>query len=221
MLSKNCCSAIPPDVFSGPQLDKSACYNSKALEHYHELANLVVQEYENHVRLCKLSDPDKEEYLLSQYHPSGGVERSFDNAAHPFYDSKAFRGDEFEVAKALDKHTGYVWARNKDRLDYGIPLPIKSGGSSAFYADFLWWVKGTVWAIDPTGKFILSEKLRTKLMAVPPPLKIALITKGKLSNSFNSISGEGWSLLRFRTGSVAPENFDFLDDLTATLVDES
>jgi len=46
ILSKNCCSAIHPDVFSSPALDKTACYNSKALEHYREVARQVVQEYE-------------------------------------------------------------------------------------------------------------------------------------------------------------------------------
>ena len=50
------------------------------------------------------------------------------------------------------------------RLDYGILLPIKSGSSSYFYPDFLWWVKDTVWNIDPTGKFILMEKVKTKLL---------------------------------------------------------
>ena len=119
--SKNCCSAIPPEVFSNPQLDKSACYNSKALEHYRELSNNVVQEYENHVRLCQLSDPDKENYFAGPYQPSGTVEKPFANAGHAFYDSKAFKGDEYEVAKALDKHSNHVWVRNKDRLDYGIP----------------------------------------------------------------------------------------------------
>lgn len=219
--SKNCCSAIPPAVFSNAQLDKSACYNSKALEHYRELANLVVQEYENHVRLCQLSDPDKINYVVGAYQPSGSVEKPFSYAAHGFYDSKAFKGDEFEVAKALDKHTGHVWVRNKDRLDYGIPLPIKSGSSSTFYPDFLWWVKNTVWAIDPTGKYILMEKVRTKLMAVPAPLKIALITRGKLSSSYTVQSEDGWSLLRFRTGNAAPETFDSLDDVAETLINES
>jgi type III restriction enzyme len=220
-LSKNCCSAIPPEIFSGPELDKSACYNSKALEHYREVANLVVQEYENHVRLCPLSDPDKEDHLVAPYQPSGTVEKPFQNAAHPFYDSKAFKGDELDVAKALDKHQGHVWVRNKDRLDYGIPLPIKSGSSSTFYPDFIWWVKNTVWAIDPTGKYILLEKVRTKLMSVPAPLKIALITKGKLSSSYTVLSEEGWSLLRFRTGNAAPEVFDSLDEICEILVSES
>ena len=78
----------------------------------------------------------------------------------------------------FDKYKQFVWVRAKDRLDSGIPLPVKSGSSSTFYLDFLWWVKETVWAIDPTGKFIFMEKVRTKLLTLPPPLKIALLTRG-------------------------------------------
>ena len=127
----------PKPLSSSPQLDKSACYNSKALEHYRELSNTVVQEYENHVRLCQLSDPDKEDYLAGPYQPSGTVEKPFTNAGHAFYDSKAFKGDEYDVAKALDKHS-HVWVRNKDRLDYGIPLPVKSGSSSTWPSRRCW-----------------------------------------------------------------------------------
>jgi type III restriction enzyme len=220
-LSKNCCSAIHPDVFSNPELDKTACYNSKALEHYRELARLAVQEYENHVRLTELSDSDNQNYIVGPYQPSSGVEKPFKYAAHPHYDSKAFRDDELEVAKVLDKHKEYVWTRNKDRLDYGIPLPIKSGSSSVFYPDFLWRVKKTIWAIDPTGKFILMEKVRTKLMSVPAPLRIALITRGKLSSNYTVNADDGWSLLRFRTGNAAPETFDSIDETLQALINES
>lgn len=221
ILSKNCCSAIHPDAFSSPQLEKTACYNSKALEYYRDLAHRVVQQYENRVRLSELADPDQASYVVNSYHPSGAVEKHFQNAAHPFYDTKAFRPDELEVAKALDRYNQFVWARNKDRLDYGIPLPIKSGRSSTFYPDFLWWAGDAVWAIDPTGKFILMEKVRTKLLNLPPPLRIALLTRGHLSLSYASTGDTGWSLVRFRTGNAAPENFENLGDLLATLVEES
>jgi type III restriction enzyme len=221
ILSKNCCSAIHPDLFSSAALDKTACYNSKALEHYRELARLCVAEYENHVRLTELADVEHKDYFVAPYQPSSDVEKVFKYAAHRNYDTKAFRDDELDVAKGLDKYPDYVWARNKDRLDYGIPLPIKSGSSSTFYPDFLWWVKSTVWAIDPTGKFILLEKVRTKLMSVPSPLRIALVTRGKLNSNFTVAADDGWSLLRFRTGSAAPETFDTIDDVLSTLISES
>jgi type III restriction enzyme len=220
MLSKNCASAIHPDAFSNTRLDKAACYNSKALEHYREVAQSVVEDYENHVRLCLLVDPEEQLYTVNAYQPSGTVEKTFDHAGHPYYDSNAFRADELDVAKGLDRFE-YVWVRNKDRLDYGIPLPVKSGSSSTFYPDFLWWVKGTVWALDPTGKFILSEKIRTKLLTVPEPLRIGLLTKGQLNPNYATVGSAGWSVVRFRHGNLRPENFDTLDELLAALVDES
>jgi type III restriction enzyme len=221
LLSKNCCSAIHPDAFANAQLDKTACYNSKALTHYRGLAQTIVAEYENHVRLSELVDSDEKFYTVGPYQPSGTVQKFFDNAGHPYYDSKAFRADELEVAKALDKFSDYVWVRNKDRLDYGIPLPTKSGSSSTFYPDYLWWVGDTVWAIDPTGKFILMEKVRTKLLTLPPPLRIALLTRGQLSPTYASTGDDGWSLVRFRIGNAAPENFNTLDEVLGVLVDES
>jgi type III restriction enzyme len=78
----------------------------------------------------------------------------------------------------LDTFDAYAWVRNRSRVDFGIPLPVKSGSSSVFHPDFQWWVKNTVWAIDPTGKFLLEEKLRTKLLFVPPPLRVALTAHG-------------------------------------------
>jgi type III restriction enzyme len=168
-----------------------------------------------------LADPERRDYVVDPYQPSSGVEKPFQHAAHEHYDTKPFREDELRVANALDKYEDYVWVRNKDRLHYGIPLPIKRGTSSVFYPDFLWFVKNTVWAIDPTGKFILLEKVRTKLMSVPPPLRIALITHVKLNSQYTQLPDDGWSLLRFRTGNAAPEMFDSIDDLLSTLISES
>lgn len=221
MLSKNCADSLPPNIFQNAKLDKTACYKSKALDYYHELAINVVREYENHVQLGELADPEIAEYIVGPYQPSGSVEKPFKNAGHDHYDTKAFNLDEGDMAKALEKFPKYIWVRNKDRVGYGIPLPIKSGSSSTFYPDFLWWVKKTIWAIDPTGKFILEEKIRTKLLAVPAPLRIALITRKKLDANYKEISNDGWTLLRFRMGNLAPETFDTLDEIASTLVNES
>jgi len=85
--------------------------------------------------------------------------------------------------------------RNKDRVDYGIPLPIKSGSSSQFFPDFLWWVKRTIWALDTTGKFILDEKVRTKLLTVPSPLRIGLVVRGHLEANYKTVDEDGWTIL--------------------------
>lgn len=183
ILSKSCLNSMNPSLFGNERLDKTACFGSKALTHYRDLALDIVREYENHVRLGLLADPHERFYTVGPYQPSGTVMKEFTAAVHPRYDAKAFSPDELEMAKAFDKYP-HPWARNKDRLDYGIPLPMKSASSSTFYPDFLWWVNGTVWAIDPTGKHILDEKIRGKLLAVPEPLKIALVTRGRLDVHF-------------------------------------
>jgi type III restriction enzyme len=220
LLSKNCLNAMNPSVFVNDKLNHTACYRSKALDYYKGVAEEIVREYENHVRLTPLADGEQQEYVVGAYQPSGEVKKPFKHAAHPHYDSKAFNGDEGEFAKALDKYE-HAWVRNKDRVDYGIPLPIKSGSSSQFFPDFLWWVKKTVWALDPTGKFILDEKIRTKLLTVPIPLRIALIVRGHLDPGFKRLSEDGWSVMRFRLGNNAPENFDTLEELLTALIAES
>ena len=220
ILSKSCLNTMNPALFTNEKLEKTACFGSKALTHYRELALHIVREYENHVRLGLLADPQEMYYTVGPYQPSGSVHKDFERSGHPYYDSKAFNLDELEMAKALDKFE-YTWVRSKDRLDYGIPLPLKSASSATFYPDFLWWVNGTVWAIDPTGKHILDEKIRSKLLAVPEPLKIALVTRGKLDTSFKRIGEDGWTLVRLRMGNAAPETFDGLADLLSGLVSET
>ncbi len=224
-LSKNCLNAMNPNLFTTDKLNETACYKSKALDYYRQLAIDVVREYENHVQLAELADPAESQYLVGAYEPSGSVKKQFDHAAHPHYDVKAFNGDEGEFAKALDRFN-YPWVRNKDRVAYGIPLPIKSGSSSQFFPDFLWWVgkdvsNAVVWCIDTTGRFILEEKLHTKLLTLPPPLRIALVVRGKLDSEHRKIADDGWTVLRFRLGHAGPEAFDELDELLRTLVSES
>ncbi len=65
----------------------------------------VVAAYEMHVQLHELADPVEVMYTVGPYQPSGSVTKEFENAGHPCYDTKSFRPDELEVAKALDKLT--------------------------------------------------------------------------------------------------------------------
>lgn len=220
---KACANSIASHIFTNSKLDKTACYGSQALEHYRALAAEVVATYEQYVQLREIvhSDPAKSNYVVGAYQPTGVVEKPFEHSGHPYYDSKAFNLDELEMARALDRFTEYVWVRIRERVDYHIPLPVKSKKSENFYPDFLWWVKDSVWAIDPTGDFILEEKVRTKLMMVPKPLKIALVTRGKLNADYTLLDDHGWALCRFRYGNVLPQNFDKVDDLLRALVDES
>lgn len=218
--SKNCTNAMPTNIFAAKKLDHMGCYGSKALDHYQALAAEVVRLYENKVRLDEFADPEHSQYVVGPYQPSGTVEKEFTHAGHPHYDSKAFNEPELAMAKGLDK-LGHTWVRNKDRVGYGIPLPVKCGSSSTFYPDFLWWVKDTVWAIDPTGKFILEEKIRTKLLVTPAPLKIALVTPDQYDDAYKKVKDGGWTLLRHRLGNPHPERFDDLDTLLKQLESES
>lgn len=221
MLSKECVDALHPDTFCSGDLNLTACLGSKALDHYLELAHAVAALYDNHVQLCNSIDPATASYTVGPYQPSGDIQKRFSHAGHPYYDSKAFRTAELQMANALDKFPKWVWVRNKDRLDYGIPLPIKSGSSGRFFPDFLWWVKKTIWAIDPTGKFILDEKVRTKLLLTPEPLRIALVTPQRYDKTFKLVGDDGWTLMRHRPGILSPETFDDLQSLLETLEAES
>lgn len=104
--------------------------------------------------------------------------------------------------------------RNPTRGDgYGIQLPVKVGSSNTFYPDFLWWVDGECFAIDPTGKHILEEKVRGKLLTIDIP-KIALITRGKVAADFHSLTDtDGFTLVRPRkTRAAAPEYVNTLEE---------
>ena len=222
-LSRNCANSMQPSIFNTRGLSKTACYNSQALDHYRDVAAAVVTEYENRVKLEQLDDPDPEhnEYVVDAYQPDSESKRPFNHAGHPYYDSKSFNSGELEMARALDKYDQFVWVRNKPKVGYDIPLPIKSGSSNAFYPDFLWWVNDSIWAIDPTGKFLVEEKLRTKLLMLPQPLRIALVAPEKLDQNYKKLVEPGWTLLRFRNGNVLPEPFDTIAELVSTLVSES
>jgi hypothetical protein len=56
---------------------------------------------------------------------------------------------------------------------------------------------------------------------VSSPLKIALISRGKLNSKYTTVSDDSWTLLRFRTGNAAPETFGTIEEILATLIDES
>lgn len=219
-LSKNCLNTMDPALFTTEKLSQTACYKSIALDHYRQVAVDIVREYENHVQLTQLADDENHDYVVGPYQPSGNIKKSFKKSGHFYYDTKAFNPDELEFAKALDRQK-YPWVRNKDRVDYGIPLPSKSGSSSQFFPDFIWWVKQTIWLLDTTGKFILDEKMRTKLLTAPKPIRIALVVRGRLDSSHKQVNAAGWAVLRFRVGNAAPECFDELNDLLEQLTRES
>lgn len=87
----------------------------------------------------------------------------FKHALHDEYNG--LNPFETSVAVALDA-LGSQWCRNPVSTGYGIPIPVLGEGTTNFYPDFLLWGKKRLWALDPKGKHLLSDAIRTKLLGV-------------------------------------------------------
>lgn len=129
----------------------------------------------------------------------------FEQAAHARYPRGNFNKDELPFAQALDAFGRGVWLRNADTgdLGYNIPLPFKVGDSLRFFPDFLWWPDGLdapAWAIDTTGRHLIREKIRGKLVAVGQP-RMALVVRGHADlTREQTIGNDGWSAVIARSG---------------------
>jgi hypothetical protein len=62
-----------------------------------------------------------------------------------------------------------------------------------------------------------GEKIRTKLLTVPVPLRIGPVVRGRLDAGYKQLTEDGWTVLRFRVGNAAPESFEELDDSRSLL----
>jgi type III restriction enzyme len=185
------------------------------------LASDVVEAYEQSVQLEKNPIASEREWTVTEHHPGSAELLSFKSAAHSKYGRSSFNKDEREFAEALDAFGKGTWARNPSRgSGYGLPLPVKIGDSAAFYPDFLWWLKDECFAIDPTGRHILEDKVRAKLLDLANP-RVILVTRGKVVSDWTRIEDpEGWTMARHRLGrKVAPEHFENLSDLIERIAD--
>jgi len=54
--------------------------------------------------------------------------------------------------------------------------------------------------------------------SAPDPMKIALVTRGRLDTNFKKLGEDGWTLVRLRMGNAAPENFESLSETLSTLI---
>jgi adenylate cyclase len=73
---------------------------------------------------------------------------------------------------------------------------------------------------DPSQDYFgdgVTENLTTDLSRIRDSFVIARNT----AFTYKGIGDTGWSLVRFRIGNAAPENFQTLDDLLAAIVEES
>jgi type III restriction enzyme len=147
----------------------------------------------------------------------------FQRAAHRDYSKADFNTDELDFARAIDRVKGVIWTRNpaNESQGLGIPLPKKVGDSSTFYPDFLIWKKDVCWAVDTTGRHLLDEKIRGKLVELGTP-RIALAVRGTVDLGSGSREGkEGWSLVIGRPNlKPVVEHSDDLDSLVKLLFSE-
>jgi type III restriction enzyme len=120
----------------------------------------------------------------------------FKSAAHSEYSKKDFNPDELAFAHTLDKVRKGVWTRNSTHSGTGfsIPLPAKAGDSARFFPDFLWWQDKVCWAIDTTGRYLLNEKVRGKLVALDKP-RVALIVRGEVDLNGDVKGKDGWTVV--------------------------
>lgn len=223
MRSRHCAHLLEPELFTGPAFDQWSCSGSAAQLLLSERADAIVEAFEATVELVQNKIHGEETWAPSAHTPTVDKYYSFENAVHAKYAQNQFNNEELEFARALDSLCRGFWMRNPTRGDgYGIQLPVKVGSSTTFYPDFLWWTNDICIAIDPTGKHILEEKVRGKLLTIDDP-KIALLTKGKVSSDFRSISDtDGYTLVRpRRTRAAAPEYVNTIVDALNRLAPES
>jgi type III restriction enzyme len=211
--NRHCAHLLEPKTFTGPAYEQRASSGSLAQKVLAERAAAVIDQFERSVQLVLNEIKAEETWRVPPHQPSSEAMVAFRNAAHSRYGATSFNGDERSFAEVLDSLNIGVWARNSSRgSGYGIELPVKVGTSNTFYPDFLWWIDGTCYAIDPTGAYILNEKVRGKLLAIPKP-KIVLVTRGRVSKEFSSLDAgdEGWTIVRHLPGrSPTPEYFSSL-----------
>lgn len=131
---------------------------------------------------------------------------------------------EFTFAQTLDSLNRGGWLRNGDAGDgYPMPLPFKVGDSLRFFPDFIWWPDGAdeeSWALDTTGRHLIQEKIRGKLVGMGTP-KMALVVRGQMDLSKEqSIGSDGWSAVIGRPGlQPLVEHNDDLSTLLLTIAD--
>ena len=211
---------VHADSYLGPSFLQRSCAKSMAQEEMGRLASQVVEAYETSVQFVENEIVAEREWRLPEHRPTGKELISFRHAAHARYGRSSFNKDEIEFAKALDDYGKGVWSRNSysSADGWSLPLPAKVGESNSFFPDFFWWVKRSCFAIDPTGRHILEDKIRGKLLEIQTP-RIALVTRGKITSQWNrSEDSEGWTLALPRPGmKPMPEHFKDLPSLLSRL----
>lgn len=224
--NRNALNAVDPSAYmKGPAFQQFSCQGSDAQEKLTQLADEVADHYEDRVGYDRNVDPDDESWSVAAHRPrTSDMLPALEHAAHTRYSRGNFNRDELAFAQALDAYRRGVWVRNPDSggRGYHVPLPFKVGDSLKFFPDFLWWPDGpdgTVWAIDTTGRHLVLEKIRGKLVDLDRP-RMALVVRGHVDIKRERVTGtDGWSAVIARAG-VKPlvEHSDDLQRLLDLLV---
>lgn len=223
LLSRAARLALKDSVLTGQMYQQRAAYGSYAQEKLAADARTFVEEFVN--RVAYVEDwSGKRNWQPRPWQPRDGASVSFSRSVHAHYtDSRGvFNNDEMEFARALDAVGEGWWARNFStpaQNGYALELPIKLGGSNAFYPDFLWWIADQAWAMDTTGPHLLGDKVSGKLLTLTHP-KVALVARGRISNDLlRKEDNSGWTLVRAAAGGVAPrpERYTTLVELLTAL----
>lgn len=222
-MSRAARNALKDSALKGDMYQQRSAHGSYAQERLKADARSFVEDFVTRVRYND-DWAGGRVWRPAPWQPRSGDKLQFMRSVHVAYtDARSvLNSDELEFARALDAVGEGWWARNfttAAQNGYGLELPQKVKGSNTFYPDFLWWIDGTVWALETTGDYILEPKVRGKLLTLEKP-KIALVTRGRLSNDLQRREDDtGWTLLRAVPGGVAPrpERFESLPPLLSAL----
>lgn len=203
--NRNALNAIDPDSYmKGPAYEQFSCQGSQAQTTLAGLADGAADYYEDRVTYDNDPDPDLAMWTAVAHRPRTSEYVTFTNAAHERYSRGNFNKDELIFAQTLDGLNRGIWLRNGDAGDgYQVPLPFKVGDSLRFFPDFVWWPSGEdgeAWALDTTGRHLIQEKIRGKLVGLGTP-RMALVVRGQMDlDKERSIGVTGWSAVIGRPG---------------------
>lgn len=203
--NRNALNAVDPDAYmQGEAFQQWSCQGSQAQDALTRLADAAADYYEDRVTYDTDPDPDLATWTIRDHRPGASEMQLFRNAAHARYSRGNFNKDELAFALAIDSLYQGVWLRNSDAGEgYHVPLPFKVGDSLRFFPDLLWWpggVDGPAWALDTTGRHLIQEKIRGKLVGAGDP-RMALIVRGQADLSREQVVGtDGWSAVIGRPG---------------------
>lgn len=210
--------SLHPDLLSqGPSFEQWSCQGSQAQADLTQLTDEVADYYEERVGFEQDADPEASTWAPFPHRPRSARMVSFKNSLHAEYSRDDFNNDEFAFAQALDAADLGPWMRNPSTTDIGyyLPLPARAGDSSRFFPDFLLWVGDVCWAIDTTGRHLLTEKIRGKLVQLDEP-QLALVVRGEVDIEKESARpGDGWTAVIARK-SLKPIT-EHSDDLRSLL----